>query len=94
MEDKDFRELQRVVKENNEILKKLQSRARWSSFVSFLKYFVYIAIIFGTYYYSKPYIESLQNAVSGIQDTTSKVQNVTNNINSSEIIDLLDQLKN
>ena len=52
-------EIKELVKENNQILKKLQSRARYAFVFSIIKYVVYIAIVIGLAAVMKPFVDQM-----------------------------------
>lgn len=76
MDGNELSQLKEQVRENNRILKGLQARARWATTASIIKWVVYIAIIFGTYYYIQPYLEQLQTAYQQVQNAAETVEDI------------------
>jgi hypothetical protein len=76
MEEKILREILAVTKENNEILRSLNTHRRWLTFYWFFKWFVILAIAYTAYQAATPYIESAQNAVNSINNFNGQVQDL------------------
>jgi hypothetical protein len=54
--------------QNQSILESIQRRARLSILFSSLKWFVILGLTFGTFYYTKPYLEELMKVYSQVSD--------------------------
>ena len=95
MDDKQLNELLDLTRENNKILRKMQSSNRWASFFSFLYYVLIISSIVGSYYLIQPMLQPIldayQNMAKDIQGVKGGLQNVNSNLNLPP--DTLDQLK-
>jgi polyferredoxin len=57
----DYQKLFEMVKENNRILRKMQSRARWSNFASILKWVIIIAVLIGAFVFAKPFFIEIKD---------------------------------
>lgn len=55
----------------NQVLNKIERRARWALLFSSLKWFIIIGLSLGTFYYTKPYLEQLMETYSQISDLGS-----------------------
>jgi hypothetical protein len=69
-------------KDNNKMLKRLQSNMRWGRFIHSLYWIIIIGSAFGAYYFVQPYIDQLLQVYSGVQ-----------NIGDSIPTNILDTLK-
>jgi hypothetical protein len=56
------------IKQNQIILESIQRRARLSILFSSLKWFVILGLTFGTFYYTKPYLEELMKVYGQVSD--------------------------
>lgn len=61
-------EIEEQIKQNQLILESIQRRARLSILFSSLKWFVILGLTFGTFYYTKPYLEELLKVYSQVSD--------------------------
>lgn len=59
------------IKQNQLILESVQRRARLSILFSSLKWFIIIGLTFGTFYYTKPYLEELMRVYVQVSDISS-----------------------
>jgi len=85
-------EIKEMVKENNKILKKIQTGNRWVIIMGFAKWIVYIAILVGTYAVLQPYLNQMIGLYSGIQesaDTLSDIKSQTQGIDINSLKELL-----
>ena len=76
MDDKELREMKRLVQENNKMLHNLQARARWSTFGTILKWVIYIAIAVVSWYYIQPFIDQTLQSISKIQEASDSVKGI------------------
>jgi hypothetical protein len=60
--------IEETIKQNQSILESIQRRARLSILFSSLKWFVILGLTFGTFYYTKPYLEELMKVYSQVSD--------------------------
>lgn len=65
-------ELLRKTDENNRMLHKLISGARWARFWSFVYYAIIVGSAIGAYYYIQPYISAVQKAVANPGQTSQQ----------------------
>lgn len=64
-----LKEIEQNVKSNHDMLISIQRRARMTILFSLIKWTVILGLTFGTFYYTKPYIEQtmdLYDQVSGL----------------------------
>ncbi|MFT5179597.1 MAG: hypothetical protein ACI9GH_000139 [Candidatus Paceibacteria bacterium] len=76
--DKEILKLQETVKENNRMLKKIQSRMRWVAFSSIIKWVIYIGIAVGSWYYIQPFVDQLRATISSVQEAGGAVTDLKN----------------
>lgn len=76
MEEKILREILATVKENNDILRKLNLQRRWLTFYWFFKWFVIAALAYSAYMASKPYIDQAQQTYNQVQDGLNGLNNL------------------
>lgn len=60
--------IEESIKQNQIILESIQRRARLSILFSSLKWFVILGLTFGTFYYTKPYLEELMKVYGQVSD--------------------------
>lgn len=63
--------IEETIKQNQLILESIQRRARLSILFSSLKWFIILGLTFGTFYYTKPYLEQLIGVYSQVSDIGS-----------------------
>ena len=76
-----------LARENNQLLQKLNRRARLSTLVKVLYWVVIIGLSFGAFYFIQPYINFLHGALGGGSTTTTT--NSGSESYSQQIEDLL-----
>jgi hypothetical protein len=74
MEEKILREILHTVKENNEILQKLNVQRRLFNFFWFFKWALFAAIAYSAYIAATPYIESAQNTIDNINSLGAQAE--------------------
>jgi len=70
MENNEQKLLERIAeltKENNDILLRLQSRARWGTAFKVFYWLVIIGVSIGTFYFVQPYIDSIGTGLNQLQ---------------------------
>lgn len=81
--EQNLQELLELARENNEMLKGVHRRARWSMFFWILRWAIVVGILFGAYYYVEPYVdkavETYQKTTNTIKDLQHSADKVTNN---------------
>lgn len=82
---KEIAELKAMLAENTRMLQVVYRHARVSIYINILKWVAIIGISVGALYFIQPYLESLLNAYSAINDFGNSV---------GQNKDLIDQLKN
>ena len=55
----------------NQMLHRIERRARWALLFSSLKWFIIIGLSLGAFYYTKPYLEQLMETYSQISNIGS-----------------------
>lgn len=60
-------------KENNKMLRKMYSIARWARVARIIYWLVLVGASIGAFYYVQPYLEQLLSVYTGIQDGVQKV---------------------
>ncbi len=64
-------DIEEQIKQNQDILESIQRRARLSMLFSSIKWFIILGLTFGTFYYTKPYLEQLMQVYSQVSDIGS-----------------------
>lgn len=64
-------DIEEQIKQNQDILESIQRRARLSILFSSIKWFIILGLTFGTFYYTKPYLEQLMQVYSQVSDIGS-----------------------
>ncbi len=59
------------LRQSNQMLHRIERRARWALLFSSLKWFIIIGLSLGTFYYTKPYLEQLMETYSQISSIGS-----------------------
>lgn len=72
-----IRKLTELVEENNKILRNMQSKARWATFFSIMKWLVFIGFAVGSYFVIQPYLDEVLKLYSKIEGNQSQLQNVS-----------------
>ena len=77
MDEDDFMRLEKLVKENNEILRGMRHSMRVGRFFSILYWVFFVGIAFGAYYFVQPFVEPF---VSVFQTIISSIGNLEQGI--------------
>lgn len=77
--DKEIRDIKEMVRENNRILKKMQSRFRWATIGTVVKWIIYLGILFGTWYYLQPFFDQMKETFISIQEAGGAVSGLKEN---------------
>ena len=77
-ENKELREIREMVKENNRMLRKIQTRFRWATFGTILKWTIYIGIAVGSWYYLQPFVDQMRETVNSLQEAGGAVKELKN----------------
>ena len=67
-----LRRLTELTEENNKILLKIQSKARWAMFFSIVKWTLFIGLTIGSYFVVQPYIDQTMQLYKTIQSTQTQ----------------------
>ena len=62
------------VEQNNQILKRIEMKARLSLLFSSLKWFIIIGLSLGAFYFTKPYLEQLMETYNQVSNIGSMFQ--------------------
>ena len=71
-----LRDIAEQVAENNKILRKLRSKARWGTVIHALYWIVIIGLSVGSYYFIQPYMDQLLKVYSGLGADVGTVKSV------------------
>lgn len=69
-----LREIHRLTKENNTMLRRLERDAKRARFWKMLRIAFVLALLFGAYYFIQPLLNNLTNAYASIQDSFKQLQ--------------------
>lgn len=76
--EKEIQRLKEIVKENNRILKKIQSKMRWATAWTIVKLVIYIGLAVGAWYYLEPIYEETMEAFRSVQEAGGAVTDLRN----------------
>jgi len=88
MEQQDtslLREIHKLTKENNTILRKLQKGARRNRLWRIVRISITLGLLFGAYYLVQPFIQNLTNAYGSIQNSFQEIQETKNSISDFSV---------
>ena len=80
--------LQRVLEleeENNKMLKKIRSHAKWSAFFSFVYWLIIIGSTAAAFYYVQPILKQLLASYQALADSAKKAGSIIPNIDTKAI---------
>jgi hypothetical protein len=80
MDPKEFKQLMRMVDENNRMISKMRGAQKRAWWLSFFKYVIFIAIALGAWYTVQPLIENLDAAYNSVIDGVESIQNVGDSV--------------
>ncbi len=84
-----------LLKENNEMLRKMLRMQRWAQIYRVLYWFVILAISFGAVYFIRPYLDSLLGYYGSMSESVDSVKKVGSSVpDLKHIQDLLNQIQN
>lgn len=63
-------------KENNHMLRGIRNSNRWSLFFRLFYWFIIIGLSVGAFYFIQPYLESLMNTYSSVQDGLGNINSL------------------
>jgi hypothetical protein len=66
----------KLTKENNKILRKMQSAMRWGRVVKFFYWIIIIGISIGAYYYIQPLLDSLLETWQNVSKASADLRGV------------------
>ena len=73
----------KMVEENNDMLKKLLKKGRWTIVFRTIKYIIILILIFGSYYYAKPYIDKTRELYIKVNETTDSIGELKDKANDA-----------
>ncbi len=82
----------KLSKENNNLLRKVRSSQRWSTFTRFFYWIIIIGAAFGSFYFLKPYIGNLLSIYSGSISSVNKVKDISDKLNIQNIKNTIDHI--
>ncbi len=80
MDPKEAKKLIRMVEENNEMIHSMRSAQKRAWWMSFFKYFFFVAIALGAYYIIQPFVENLNTAYDSVLDSVEGIQNAGDSV--------------
>lgn len=81
MDNERLEKIEKMVEENNELLKKIRGVQKRLWWISFLKTVVIIALAFGAYYLIQPYVDNINYAYDSLLGTIQNIQETKTHIN-------------
>ena len=86
--DRELADIKEMVEENNQMLRKLQTRARIGTTIRLIKWTVFILIALGVYSVAQPFIEQVSGAYSSIQESAATINEIKENITGIDITNI------
>ena len=89
--------LQRVLEleqENNKMLRKLRSHARWSAIFSFVYWLIIVGSTAAAFYYIQPVLTQLLASYQALADSAKKAGTILPNIDTKALQDALNKFGN
>ena len=86
-----------LAEENNKILRKMRRSQKIASFLRFVYWVIILGVTFGAFYLLQPYVDKITGLYNTVFNTSQKLNNTVNSvnsINSSGVQDLLKQFQN
>ncbi len=65
-----------LVKENNEMLKKVRGIQKWNLFFKIFYWILIVGVSVGTFYFLQPFVEQLQNTVKETNSSFQKLKDL------------------
>ena len=81
MDSRELRDLRKIVRENNKMLKKIRSVQKREWLWKVFKYALITAIMLGAYYTVQPFIENLDNTYQSLFSTFEGLKGVGDLVN-------------
>ena len=79
-QDKQLQEILEISRENNQLLKGVHRRARWSMFFWIARWVIVVGILFGAYYYVEPYVQKVTDTYHKTSDTFKQFQSTADKV--------------
>lgn len=80
----EIRELLELTRENNELLRSANNRARWSVFFWVLRWAITLGLLVGAYYYIEPYVDIAKDTYQKASGMLDGVPSGSDAIKNSE----------
>lgn len=74
--EKELFEIKKTVKENNEILHRLQRKSRWATFFTFVRWTIIAFIAFGVYTFVQPVIQTFITGYNTIVESANQIKDI------------------
>lgn len=85
----EIRELLELTRENNELLRSANNRARWSVFFWVLRWAITLGLLVGAYYYIEPYVDIAKDTYQRASTVLNDVQSGSDAIKNSNAAKIL-----
>ena len=88
--------LQRILEleeENNKMLRKIRSHAKWATFFSFVYWVIIISSTAAAFYYVQPVLTQLLASYQAIADSAKKAGTLLPNIDTKALQDALNSIR-
>lgn len=86
IDEQKLDEILELSRENNKFLRSMRRSQRWSSFFTFLYWFIILGSIFGIYYYFQPtiqrYVQAMQTSAEILQKFEGAAGGVPSDVNA------------
>lgn len=79
-----LRRLTEITEENNMILRKMQSHARWTMFFGTMKWLLFVGVAVGSYFVVQPYLNQTMMLYNTLQGTQTQSQDLTDYLKNLE----------
>lgn len=87
----EIRELLELTRENNELLKGVHKRARWSMFFFVFRWAITFGLLIGAYYYVEPYVDMAKDAYQNTSNILRGVQASSDSVKNSDAAKIINK---
>ena len=71
-----LRRLTEITEENNKILRKMQSHARWTMFFGTMKWLLFVGLAVGSFFVVQPYLDQTMKLYQTLESTQTQSQSL------------------
>jgi ABC-type iron transport system FetAB permease component len=86
--EKELFEIKKIVKENNEILHRLQRKSRWATFFTIVRWIIIAFIAFGVYTFVQPIVQTFITGYGTIVESANQIKEIKDKSSGFNFFDL------